>query len=198
LLDFLEIVGKLKTTKRSGWVSQLSIQNPESVADHSYRCALMAIVLTYDQEIDKNKVVQMLLLHDIQEAITGDYDSIEKKRIGRKQVRNQQANAIQQVTSLLPELQKERYLTLWQEYEKKTTPEAAIANDIDKIEMLIQALEYEKQGYETSKLNTFWKISQEQIKTQSGKKWLKFLKQKRRLNRHQETNISLKKNQNNK
>jgi len=179
LIRFFEIAEKLKSTKRSGWISHLNLKNSESVADHSFACCLIAMVLAGEEKINEGKMVQMLLLHDLQEAVTGDFDAYAKQKIGIQKVKSQQTNAMQIITSLLPEGKKKQYLALWDEFENKTTQEAILANDIDKLEMLIQAIEYEKQGYSASKLDTFWNSAQNQIQTPTGQKWFNLLKQKR-------------------
>ena len=54
VLAFMEIVGKLKTTKRTGWVRS-GIQLPESVADHSYRMAMLSYMIS-DPQINKDRL----------------------------------------------------------------------------------------------------------------------------------------------
>jgi len=81
LSEFLQIVGRLKAVRRSGWISQVGIDEPESVADHSFRCAIIAMCIGSLTDVDIGKLVPMLLLHDIQEAVTGDFDSSKKKEL---------------------------------------------------------------------------------------------------------------------
>jgi putative hydrolase of HD superfamily len=181
LLRFFEISGKLKCTIRSGWSASAGIEKPESVADHTFRCAIMAMTIGDLEALETNKLVKMLMLHDLQEALTGDFDAFAKQKLGLKEIKIKQKNAIKEITSLLPNTLRSRYLALWDEYENKITKEALLANDIDKIEMLLQALEYEKQGCPSAKLDTFWNSSKPQIKTPIGKKWLSGLEQKRAL-----------------
>ena len=179
LIEFSEIIGKLKVVNRSGWVSQVGITRPESVADHSFRCAILGMWIGDLQGVDTEKLIRMLLLHDIQEALTGDYDYYAKEEIGTPTVKLQERIAIKDILSGLPTKLKRKYYAIWQEHEDKTTREAMLANDIDKIEMLIQALEYEKEGYASGKLEVFWTSVQSKIKTPIVQELFKLLKDKR-------------------
>jgi len=183
LIRFSEIVGRLKTTKRSGWVSHVGISNPESVADHSFRCAILAICIGDLSNIETEKLTRMLLLHDVQEALTGDYDHYAKMQMGIDKVKSKQRIAIDEILSSLPEKLQSPYRSLWDEFENQTTPEAILANDIDKIEMMMQALEYEEEGYEPAKLDVFWSEVKNKIKTPLVQDLFRFLINKRRVNR---------------
>ena len=181
LIEFAQIIGRLKETRRSGWVSQVSIANPESVADHSFRCALLAMCLVAFENADTDKLVKMLLLHDIHEAVTGDYDSSSKEEKGLRKVQTQQRTAIRDILSLLPSDLKEEYLSIWEEFEDKKTPEAILANDIDKIEMIFQALKYEKEGHAPNKLEPFCTSVENYVRTPIVRRILTLLKDRRTL-----------------
>lgn len=169
LAKFAEVAGRLKRVKRSGWVSQVGIEKPESVADHSFRCAVLAMIVGDIANVDTEKLIRMLLLHDIQETYTGDHDEQTKRQLGLGKVKSQQKSAIKEILSTLPLELKSNYLSLWEEFEKQGTREAVLANDIDKIEMVIQALTYEKEGHAPSKLEPFWESSGRAIKTPIAK-----------------------------
>lgn len=80
ILEFLFIVGQLKTQKRMGWVNH-RVHLPESISDHMYRMAIMRYFahwnfltlsfLVQDKEINKNKCMKLALVHDMAEAIVG-------------------------------------------------------------------------------------------------------------------------------
>lgn len=79
LIEFLKIVGKLKSLKRAGWVKS-RIRSPETVAEHSFRTAVMAMILAPQLGIDQLKSMKMAIIHDIGEANIGDIITM----IGRK------------------------------------------------------------------------------------------------------------------
>ena len=68
-LDFFRLVGKLKTTKRTGWVNN-EVMLPESIADHMYRMSMLAMMIT-DPTIDKDRLIKICLVHDLGESIVG-------------------------------------------------------------------------------------------------------------------------------
>jgi putative hydrolase of HD superfamily len=143
ILELAEITGKLKKTKRTGWL-RYSINDPESVADHSYRVALLAMLLGPKMGVDSEKVVKMALIHDLGEAIIGDIVTVS----GNKRLSNiteklkKERQAMIQILSLT-ENEKE-YLELFDEYEENKTKEAKLVKQLDRVEMAIQAAEYEK------------------------------------------------------
>jgi len=179
LYQFTEFLGKLKLVKRSGWISNLEMKSPESVADHSFRCTFLAMCIGDFVNADTEKLIRMMLLHDIQEAITGDYDLSLKKQIGIDNVKAEEALAIREILSLLPDDIKERYLSIWEEFQNKATFEANLAHDIDKIELILQSLEYEKEGYASHKFKTFWAGVTGKINTKFVLRLFELLKTKR-------------------
>ena len=68
IIDFFKIAANLKRVKRQGWIDKLSISSPESVADHSYSMALMGMVLSDLEDYDSEKIMKMILLHDLAES----------------------------------------------------------------------------------------------------------------------------------
>ncbi len=179
LINFMLAAQKLKNTPRKGWVTRLNITEPESVADHSFACALLAMSICDSKKLDSSKLVRMLLLHDLQEAITGDFDYGDKKTLGEAKVKKLARAAIKEVISFLPKNLQQTYLSIWTEFEEQKTPEAILANDIDKLEMVVQAIEYEKSGIEPKKLDDFWESAKENIQTFEGKSLYKILRSKR-------------------
>jgi len=148
LIEFLRKVGDLKRIPRTGWV-QAGIKEPESVADHSFRTALLAMVLSDQMGLDTEKVVRMALIHDLAESKTGDLTPSQKPNDHSEN----ESNAMAGILSLLPEGLETRYMGLWEEYETKETPEARLVHNADRIEMLVQALEYEDGAVN---LEQFW------------------------------------------
>ena len=168
LMKFIFNVGKLKETKRTGWIVQ-GIRNPESVAEHTYRVAMICMVLAKKFNLNENKLLRMALIHDLAEELVGDI-VLEK---GNKKVSNtknkfiKENKAIKTIFSSLPE--GNSYYKLWLEYEKHKSKESIFLKQIDKLEMVIQAYEYEKeQG--SKKLNEFWINAEKHIKDKELKK----------------------------
>ncbi len=144
----MEAAGKLKETKRTGWVES-GIPSPESVAEHSYRTALLAMVLADINGIDALKAVRMALIHDLAEARVGDLTPRQKQGNHSEL----ETTAMKEILSELPGEVREYYLNAWLEYQRNTSPEARLVHNADKIEMLFQSKDYEKTGVD---LDQFW------------------------------------------
>lgn len=156
VLDLLEAAGKLKRIRRAGWV-EAGIQEPESVAEHSYRTALLAMILADLQGLDAEKAVRMALLHDLAEAEVGDLTPEEKGAKGRAHTLEED-EAMDRLLSQLPEPLSARYSSLWRELRCAASPEAGMVTQADKLEMCIQALEYKGEALDPSRLNRFLRI----------------------------------------
>jgi putative hydrolases of HD superfamily len=156
VIEFARTLGKLKELKRAGWTKR-HIPNPESVADHSYRAAVLGMVLSDKYGLNTEKIMRMLLIHDLEEAITGDIPHPEKIKMCKEKVREMQTNAINEVLSPLPTDLKERYALIWKEMEDGKTQEANFCRDVEKLEMFIQVDEYQRQSKENrERLSAFW------------------------------------------
>ena len=154
IMGFFRAAGRLKGLPRTGWL-EAGVKRPESVAEHSYRTAVFAMVLADLQGLDAERAMRMALIHDLAEADTGDMTPEQKRRRGPAYKREEEA-AMNRIFSKLPEPLAERYQLIWEEYREAASPEADIAVQADKVEMLLQALEYEEAGINPSRLDRFW------------------------------------------
>lgn len=171
IIELLHKVGKLKELKRTGWVLR-KVPNPESVADHSFRTSIMALLLSDKSNLDKNKCVQMALIHDLSESIAGDITPHEK--ISEEEKYEIEKKAIE---SLFKEVDGKNIIELWEEYEKCESPEAKFVNELDKMEMLIQSFEY-KQKYKDLDLSEFLPYVEKRIKNPQLIKIIEILKRR--------------------
>jgi putative hydrolase of HD superfamily len=134
ILKFIQKAEELKSLMRHSW---LSTGRRESVAEHSWRAALLAIVLAPEMEnkINVGKVVMLLTVHDIVEIYAGDPWAWKGKPKNKKL---KEAKAIKKLVKLLPQKQAREIAALWQEYEERKTKEAMFAKAVDKLETLDQ------------------------------------------------------------
>lgn len=132
LLDFLHIAEKLKCNTRHSYTSNW---RHESVAEHSWRLALMALLMK-DQipGVDMDKVLRMCLIHDLGEAITGDIPSFEKTDANERT----EAKAIDGLVASLPHPLSGELAALFAEMESKETPEARVFKALDRMEAVLQ------------------------------------------------------------
>ena len=156
IIKFLEITGVLKRTERTGWVD-VGIYEPESVADHTFRTAVFCMLYADIEALDPLKLLRMALIHDLPEAVIGDLMPSQKT----KETKENEENAINQMLNLLPETHRENYLAVWNEYQEGKTKEAKAVRQIEKIEMALQAKEYESFGSTKESLERFIKSAEE-------------------------------------
>jgi putative hydrolase of HD superfamily len=156
LIKFLEITGVLKRTARAGWVD-VGVYQPESVADHTFRTAFLCMLYADMEALDPLKLLRMALIHDLPEAVIGDLTPSQKTA----ETKEKEETAIIQILSLLPKKQRENYLAVWNEYQEGTTREAKAVRQLEKIEMALQAKEYEKFGSASKSLDRFIKSAEE-------------------------------------
>jgi len=120
------------------------IADPESVAEHSFRTAILGYILAHLADADPMKTAALCLFHDTPEARINDLHSTAKRYIdpGRGE-----AVALAEQVERLPQPIADAILSLMGDYEEKTSLEAQLARDADVLECLIQAREYQTQGY---------------------------------------------------
>ena len=158
---FFEKVLELKNVPRQGWKEKLEIDNPESVADHSYSTTVLSMILSDMKGLDTEKIIRMALLHDLAESIIGD---ITPDRINDKRKINIENKAMTQILENLPSNLSQQYIVLWDDFQKKSSKEANFLHEIDKLEMAFQAKFYLDKGVSKGKLRSFFKTSNNEIK----------------------------------
>lgn len=139
-MDFIKNIGNLKQTLRQGWTKYPQIKRVESVADHSFRIAMLAFMFS-DDEVDRNKLIKMALVHDVAECIVGDITP--DSGISKQEKHKMEKEAMIRLCEMLNGQAKLELMDLWLEYEQGESKEAIICKDLDKFEMLMQAKEYE-------------------------------------------------------
>lgn len=159
LVEFLRITGRLKRIPRSGWI-EVGIPQPESVADHTFRTSLLCMIYSNLEGLDELKLIRMALIHDLPEIIIGDLTPSKKTAESEAK----EDTAMHQILGLLPKKQREKYKDVWNEYKKCETKEAKIVRQLEKLEMALQAKEYEKAGLTRQSLKRFF-ISAEDVIT---------------------------------
>lgn len=135
ILDFLRAAEALKTTARSGWTTA---GQPESVAEHTWRLCLMALVLHRSfPDVDFARLVKICIVHDLGEAIGGDIPAPEQARLAGAKSTDERRDLLQ-LLAPLPPVQRHEIAALWDEYEDASTPEARLAKGLDKLETILQ------------------------------------------------------------
>ena len=136
ILDFVQSASALKDTLRTG---RTASGRQESTADHSWRLCLLAMLLADDLEsVDLGRLLQLCVVHDLAEAITGDVPApCQGAADGRKE---REREALRQLCTPLPKELGQRIEALCAEYEAGCSSEGLMAKGLDKIETMLQHL----------------------------------------------------------
>jgi len=163
-LNFFAEAGLLKRVKRSGWWVA-GIANPETVAEHCFRCAVIGYYIAHCEGVDAFKVVTQTLFNDIHEARINDlhkmgHHYIDFRPAEQKVFADQIAHLEKRVKGALK--------TMRDDYDSQLSRESIVARDADILECLIQAKEYVDNGYPVAR--TFFKRAPDHLKTPTARK----------------------------
>lgn len=158
---FLLEMGMLKRAKRSGWWIA-GVKDPETIAEHSFRVGLIGSVLAMMEGADPAKTALLGLWHDTQETRVGDIPHVGRRYLDAAS--NEKVTA-DQVSAAHPAV-RAGARRIVEEYEHGDSLEVVCAHDADKLECLIQAVEYREQGY--ANVQAWIDSSIEKLKTASA------------------------------
>jgi putative hydrolase of HD superfamily len=135
--------GFLKLSKRTGWWL-CGVKDPESIAEHSFRTAIIAGLLASMEGADPARATYLAVWHDSQETRVGDIPHLGRRYL--KAATNEQVTADQ--TAAVPTVVAEQLRALVHDYENGDSLEVQCAHDADKLECLFQAIEYRDTGHQ--------------------------------------------------
>lgn len=129
-------------------------------------------MLTNSKEIDSGRCVKMALVHDMAEAVVGDITPVDPMTKEEKHFREYETMKYLTGTLLAPfnERAATEIMELWEEYENISSPEARFVKDVDKYELLMQCLEYEREYEGKKDLSDFLTV-RKSIKTKEVSEW---------------------------
>jgi putative hydrolases of HD superfamily len=154
VMEIIKLGEKLKYELRHSWLSN---GRRESVAEHTWRTTLMAVLIVPKLSVraDMEKLLKMLIIHDLAEAEAGDipaFDTLNNKGL-KTEKRRKEIKAIENIRNTLGDDTGQELYELWFEFEDQETTEAKIANALDKLEAQIQ--------HNEGDLSTWLEIEQE-------------------------------------
>lgn len=162
LATLLDRANDLKRLPRMGWLLA-GVAPVESVAEHSYGVAFLSLLLVdtinaaweiegLAEPLNMERTLRLALIHDLAESVLTDLPKRSSELIGAAVKHDAEERAMTELLAGVP--WSDDYLSLWQEYDVASTPEARVVKDADKLEMVHQALCYETRGQ--SNLDEFW------------------------------------------
>lgn len=139
---------RLKTTKREGW-RRFGIVHGESISDHMYRMSILTMLAptSLSSRINVPHCTKMALIHDMAESLVGDItpvDGVAKPEKSRREAETMDYLCSGLLGNVYGGLNGQEIRKIWQEYEDSETLESKYVHDIDKMELLLQMMEYER------------------------------------------------------
>jgi putative hydrolase of HD superfamily len=173
-VNFYNLIARLKSLPRAGW-QRCGHENCESVAEHTFGVAALALALSDQAGVDRGKCLALCVVHDLAEAIVGDITPMDHVAPAEKQRRER--NAMEQLALALGSRD---IIILWEEYEAGDTAEAKLARDLDGIEMALQATAYQASSHLTpADAQQFIDSAERRASTSVGRSMMSFLTRSR-------------------
>ncbi|RAL17682.1 HD domain-containing protein [Aspergillus homomorphus CBS 101889] len=148
-VPFFHLLERLKTTKREGW-RRFGINAGESISDHMYRMSIMTMLAppSLAGRLNLAHCMKMALVHDMAESLVGDITPVDK--VDKKEKARREADVMDYIAGKLlggvpgGAMTGQDILGVFHEYEANETLEAQFVHDVDKMELLLQMVEYER------------------------------------------------------
>jgi putative hydrolase of HD superfamily len=156
-------LGVLKRVRRTGWW-HAGVRDPESVGEHSLRTAQLAALIAAEEGASPERAAFLALWHDTQETRTGDLPLTAVDYLEKPEPREITADQ----TAALPPRSRSLVRAAVDEYETRQSAEALCAKDADKLEMLLQALEYRDIGVQ--RVDEWIESARKGLKTETARK----------------------------
>ena len=137
ILEFMVEIEKLKDVKRKS--KPVGLKRYENSAEHSWHVCLSALMLKdyANEKINIDRVIKMLLIHDLGEIDSGDTIIYESEK---KELKENEANGVRRLLDILPEGKTDEYMELWYEFELGETSDSKFAKAIDRVPPLLHNL----------------------------------------------------------
>ncbi|WP_422486142.1 HD domain-containing protein [Gudongella sp. DL1XJH-153] len=134
-IEFIVELDRMKTILRQ--TNLITEDRREDDAQHSWHIAVMSMVLSdySNEEIDVNKVIKMLLIHDLVELHAGDTFCYDEE--GNKDKRQREVEAAEKIFGMLDSRKGMEFRGLWDEFEEMETPEALFASSMDRLQPML-------------------------------------------------------------
>ncbi|XP_034472276.1 uncharacterized protein LOC117780020 [Drosophila innubila] len=140
ILQFMELIGNLKHTKRTGWVLR-DVNDCESISGHMYRMSMLTFLLDGSEGLNQIRCMELALVHDLAESLVGDITPF--CGVSKDEKRAMELKAMEDICKLI-EPRGKRIMELFEEYENAESAESRFVKDLDRLDMVMQAFEYEK------------------------------------------------------
>jgi 5'-deoxynucleotidase YfbR-like HD superfamily hydrolase len=180
IVEFMIVAGKLKWTKRTGWLRE-KMPQPETIAEHTFRVSILSLVLAPYLKLNRNKLVSMAIVHDLAQGVLGD----PVFQRGKKNIeKHKYSDERKFCENIFNNLNQTNLYKIWDENNlensKSKTKYSDALYQIGKLTTVWQAFEYELRGVPRSSTREFWENANYHIKLPILKKILNTLESSRK------------------
>ncbi|WP_101758512.1 HD domain-containing protein [Oceanicoccus sp. KOV_DT_Chl] len=170
ILDFMVEIEKLKAVLRKS--RPVGLKRYENSAEHSWHVCLSALMLKdyANEPIDINRVIKMLLIHDLGEIDAGDKIIYSSETVEQK---NDEKDGLRRLLDMLPDGMGAEYLSLWEEFEAGMTSDAKFAKAIDRVPPLLHNIHDDGHGWKKHNIpkEKVFALNSERISAGSAQLW---------------------------
>jgi len=166
ILNFLLNISKMKSIPRSGWISHgISLNDVESVAEHSFSTSALSLLLadlevTRGAKVDVERVLRMAIFHDMAESLTFDISKGYLSYLGKRgaSIKSELERSAWKhlADGLRNDALAREYTRLQNEFDADETLESKIVHAADRLDLLLQVIEYRRRGYPELLLRELW------------------------------------------
>ncbi|MFB6292332.1 MAG: HD family hydrolase [Candidatus Nanohaloarchaea archaeon] len=168
LLEIFRDIDSLKHREREGW-KKIGVEGTrDTIASHSFGAAMMAWVLGEREGFDTDRLVKMLLMHDLVMAYVDDYTPEDEGFDSKREEENQVA---EELIRDVPEEIRDEFRSLFQEFQAEETRLASFARECDKLETILQAYMYSRELGE-DRLSEFIESYRDTFESYTGRQLL--------------------------
>ncbi|KAG7158908.1 HD domain-containing protein 2-like, partial [Homarus americanus] len=163
--------------KRTGWVLS-NVNEPETISGHMYRMAIISFLLDENDNVNRDRVMKISLVHDMAESVVGDLTPL--CGVSEEDKHTREVAAMEHFITLVGEKAGNEMFNLFMEYEDQKTPEAKLVKDLDRFDMILQAFEYETSQNRIGTLEEFFKSTEGKFTHPKVKQWVEELYEQRK------------------
>ena len=161
--DFFDDINELKHTEREGWKDKEVDRPRDTIASHSFGAALLGWTLAEKEGLNSDKIVKMLLMHDLIMAYVEDFTPEDEEFDSKKDM---ERKASEKLFEDVPDGIEDEFRDLFHELQEMETEEATLANEADKLDTVLQASKYSEDGEDF--LGEFLDFYRDEFESDSG------------------------------
>jgi putative hydrolases of HD superfamily len=175
LHTFYRSIDKIRHIERRGWPVIGVSGVKDTIASHSFGATLLGWIFAKREGVDENKIIKLLLIHDLVMARMHDHLPQEHSYIDKRQ---QEQKAAHTLLAQVPAEIRDEFSALLEEYQQQHTQEAKLARECDKLDTLFQCSVYSERLGKNHLLSFLTDEYKQKFQSATGRKLLAQLREK--------------------